>query len=292
MDNRVIGFVCLLIAILVIPSAIVVIYNLGYYANALSSVVIATATAIYATLTYLLLREQRREKEKPRIQEITEVVILPLVERSESQKRYLERGDFGWIQSGYVRTITMLTYLGNMQKLIYDDFKKAYPKVANKIEEHDTEVGKLKESLKEFADKIKSQPDFKNKVSERFGEYRRREKPENVSFFELTAKNFGYILELIVNNEQELSRDVYQEFWRLYGKEFLSFRDKEEVKKYKAEVESRRKILLEFEDGILKDLMGILKRFREEYGISYKYMKEAEERKIEERLGLTQRKKE
>jgi hypothetical protein len=272
MDKRVIGFVCFLIAILVIPSVFVLIYNLGYYANALSSVVIATATVIYATLTYLLLREQRREKEKPRIQEITEVVILPQVKRLESQKRYLGKGDFGWIQSGYVGNITKLEFpfLWGMEKLIYDDFKKVYPKVANKIEEHDKGVEKLKENLKEFADKIKSQPDFKNKVSERFMGYRRREKPENVSYFELTARNFGYILELIVNNEQELSRDVYREFWSLYGGEFLSFREREEVKECKAEVEKGRKNLLDFEDSILKDLMGILKRFREEHGIIYK----------------------
>jgi len=72
-------------------------------------------------------------------------------------------------------------------------------------------VEKLKGNLKEFADKIKSQPDFKNKLSERFGEYRMREKPKNASYFELTARNCGYILELIVNNEQELSRDVYRD---------------------------------------------------------------------------------
>jgi len=272
MDKRAIGFVCFLIAILVTPSAIVLIYNLGYYANALSSVVIATATVIYATLTYLLLREQRREKEKSRIQEIAEVVILPMVERLESQKRRLGKGDFGWTQNGYVRNITKLgsTFSGGTEKLIiYDDFKKAYPKVANKIEEHDKEVEKLKGNLKEFADKIKSQPDFKNKLSERFGEYRMREKHENASYFELKDRNFGYILEFIVNNEQELSREVYREFWSLYGKEFLSFRDKEEVKEYKDEVERRRKSLLDFEDSILKDLMGILKRFREEYGIIY-----------------------
>lgn len=271
MDKRVIGFVCFLITILVTPSAVVLIYNLEYYANALSSVVIATATVIYATLTYLVLREQRREKEKPRIQEITEVVILPMVERLESQKKCLEKGDFGWTQNGYVWNITKLgsTFSGGIEKLIYDDFKKAYPKVANKIEEHDKEVEKLKGNLKEFADRIKSQPDFKNKLSERFGEYRMREKPRNASYFELTARNCGYILELIVNNEQELSRDVYREFWSLYGKVFLSFRDKEEVKEYKDEVERRHKSLLDFEDSILKDLMDILKRFREEYGIIY-----------------------
>ena len=58
---------------------------------------------------------------------------------------------------------------------------------------------KLKGNLKEFVDKIKSQPDFKNKLSERFGEYRMIEKHENASYFELTAsRNCGYILELIV----------------------------------------------------------------------------------------------
>ena len=45
-------------------------------------------------------------------------------------------------------------------------------------------VEKLKESLKEFADEIKSLPDFRNTVSERFEEYRKSEKPEKASRFE------------------------------------------------------------------------------------------------------------
>ena len=289
MDKRVIGFVCFLIAILVIPSAIVLIYNLGYYANALSPVVIAIATVIYATLTYLLLREQRREKEKPRIQEITELVIHRLVKRLEIQKSYLEKGDFGWEERGYVTNIAELTstFLWNIEKLIYDDFKKVYPKVGDKIEEHDKEVEKLKVSLKEFADKIKSLSDFKNKVLEKLEEYTKREKPENASLFEPTAKIFGHISEHIVNNKQELREHyVYHKFWSLYGKEFLSFRERKEVKECKAEVEGRRKNLLEREDSILKDLMGILNRLRKEYGIIYKGMKEAEEREREEKIGL------
>ncbi|MEA1999361.1 MAG: hypothetical protein U9N61_08590 [Euryarchaeota archaeon] len=133
MDKRAIGVIFSLIAIFVLPPAIILIYNLEYYANALSSVVIATATVIYATLTYLLLREQRRKKEKPRIQEITEFVINRLVKRLESQKRYLKKGDFGWEDGGCVN-ITKLTYTFSwgMKELIYDDFKRAYPKVAKK----------------------------------------------------------------------------------------------------------------------------------------------------------------
>ena len=287
MDKRAIGVIFSLIAIFVLPPAMILIYNLEYYANALSPIVIAIATVIYATLTYLLLREQQREKEKPRIQEISEFVIHPLVKRLESQKSYLEKGDFGW-EDGECVNITKLTYTFSwgMKELIYDDFKRAYPKVAKKIEEHDKEVEKLDESLKEFGDEIKSLPDFRNKVSERFEGY--SEKPDYASLFEPTDKNFGCILGHIVNNKQELSkRDTYRKFWDLYGKEFLSFRERKEITECKAEVDGRRKNLLALEGSIEKDLMGILKIFREEYGITYRGMKEAEERKIEEKLGLT-----
>ncbi len=291
MDKRVIGFVCLSIAILVILSAIDLIYNLGYYANALSTLVIAIATVIYATLTYLLLQEQQREKEKPRIQEISEFVIHPLVKGLESHKSYLEKGDFGWEEIGGVKYVTHITKLmytfEGIDELIYDDFKEVYPKVGDKIEEHDKEVEKLKESLKEFAEKIISLQDFKNKVSESFEGYWKSEKTEKASLFEPTDKNFGYISELIVNNKQELNkRDTYHKFWSLYGKEFLSFRERKEIKECKAEVERRRKNLLEREGSIFKDLRDILKRFRKEYGIIYKEMIEAEEREREEKLGL------
>jgi len=161
-------------------------------------------------------------------------------------------------------------------------------KVGDNIEEHDKEVKKLKDSLKEFADEIKSLPDFRNTVSERFEEYRKSEKPEKASLFEPTDKNFGYISELIVNNKQELKeRYTYHEFWSLYGKEFLRFREGKKVEECKTEVEERRKNLLELENGILKDLMGIWKIYRKEYGITYRWMKEAEDREREEKLGLT-----
>ena len=45
--------------------------------------------------------------------------------------------------------------------------------------------------------------------------------------------------------------------------------------------------MLEREGSIEKDLMGILKIFRKEYGITYRGMKEAEDKEIEEKLGLT-----
>ena len=150
MDKRAIGVIFSLIAIFVLPPAMILIYNLGYYVNALSSVVIATATVIYATLTYLLLREQQREKKKQRIQEISDFVIHPRVKRLESQKSYLEKGDFGY-EDKEVRYVTEFTAtFWGIKKLIYDDFKVDDSKVGDNIEEHDKEVEKLKDSLKGF----------------------------------------------------------------------------------------------------------------------------------------------
>jgi len=259
------------------------ISNILLYANEYSSIVIAAAAVITAIFTAILacshLIERRREKKKPRIQKIAEVVN-PLVEILEHQKRDLEKGTIGWEKSGYPTHVhTMSIFLWD--KHIYDDFKKDNQKVADKIEKHDGEVKKLRGCLQEFADNIKSLPDFKNTISTRFEEYKSKEKGDNASFFEPTTNNFGYILESIVNNEQELNeRNVYHKFWSLYGKELLKFRKREEVQEYKIEVEKRCRILIDIESAILNDLRNILKKFREKYGIVYSGFEDKEKRRL------------
>lgn len=236
----------------------------------ISTVVIAFATVIYATLTYFLLREQRREKEKPRIQEVGEVVIYPLIGKLEGQKYYLKEGNFGWTEH-YLKHVDRLTVFLDMEKLIYDDFKKAFPKTAAKIKEYDKKVEKLKEGMDKFADKIKSLPDFENAVLRKFEEYKSGANLSNASFFEPTTKNLGYILENIINNRQKLgTSDAYNDFWNQYGEQLLKFREGVKVKNYNAEVEEKRKILLELSDSILGDLRAILNGYRKKYGITYK----------------------
>ncbi len=255
------------------------ISNILLYANEYSSIVIAAAAVIAVILTCLRHIEQRREKNKPRIQKIAEVVIYPLVERLESQKRDLEKGTIGWEKSGYpthVNTLSIFLW----DKRICDDFKKDNQKVTDKIEKHDGEVKKLRACLQEFADNIKSLPDFKNTISTRFEEYKSREKRGNASFFDPTAENFGNILESIVNNEQELNeRNVYHKFWSLYGKELLKFREREEVLEYKIEAEKSCRILIDIESAILNDLRNILKKFRVKYGIVHSGFEDKEKRR-------------
>ncbi len=260
------------------------ISNILLYANEYSSIVIAAAAVITAIFTAILacshLIERGREKKKPRIQKIAEVVIYPMVEILERQKKDLEKGTIVWEKSGYPTHVnTMSSFLWDTH--IYDDFKKDNQKVADKIEKHDGEVYKLRACLQEFADNIKSLPDFKNTISTRFEEYKSKEKGDNASFFEPTTNNFGNILESIVNNEQELNeRMVYHKFWSLYGKELLKFREREEVQEYKIEVGKRCRILINIESAILNDLRNILKEFREKYGIVYSGFEDEEKRRL------------
>ena len=97
-------------------------------------------------------------------------------------------------------------------------------------------------------------------------------------FFEPTTKDLGYILENIVNSRQKLgTSDAYNDFWDQHGEELLRFRERVEVKNYNAEVEEKRKNLLELGDSILGDLRAILKGYRKKCRIRYKEMQPGEE---------------
>jgi hypothetical protein len=235
-----------------------------------STVVIAVATLIYASLTYFLLREQRREKEKPRIQEIGDVIILPLIKMLEEQKSSFIKGDFKWTQNGFYYKSHQLAEFDGVEKLIYEDFTKAFTNIVNEIEKYNQELNKQKEVLDNFADKLRSLPDFNGTVYRLFEEYERKAKKSD-SFFKPDSRNLEYILEDVVNNRQKLSSgNAYYEFWNLYGAELLKFRGREEVKNHKEEVKSECKNLIGLADDILKNLKAVLNNYREKYGISYK----------------------
>jgi hypothetical protein len=244
----------------------------------LSTATVAGATVIYATLTYLLLREQRREKEKPRIQEIATVVIYPLMEKLENQKNFFKKGDFSWTRTGFYYYRQKIAPSPGIEGLIYEDFRKAFPDIVKNIEKYNKVLEKQKEILDNFANKIRSLPDFIKEVSKRFMEYERESKLADIlgvcglsSLFESNTQNIEHILAYVVNNEQNLNSDnAYYNFWNQYGKELLKFRDREEVKDYKVEVEKECKNLLGLADSIFKDLKDILKDYREKYGIIYK----------------------
>lgn len=245
-----------------------------------SMVIIAAATLIYASLTYFLLREQQREKRKPRIQEIVNVVLHPLIEQLESQKGYIKGGNLERIHEIHVGTtgrrevVTKLITFSGKEKLIYDKFKKEHLSIATKIESYDDKVEELKGVLNEYWDKVISLPDFVNKLSEKFEEYKERESHLHVPSFELKRDNLKTIALYIIHNKPEFEESdqhaVYYKFWNLYGKELREFRKRPELKNYKKDIEKRHKDLLKSADRLSKGLRAILDKHTDKYGVTYK----------------------
>ncbi len=237
-----------------------------------STGVIAAATLIYASLTYFLLREQRREKRKPLIQDIVNVVIHPVIKQLEKQKSYLKEGNLEWI---HIRTADVATKLimfsSDKEKLIYDKFKKERPRIATKIENYDNKIEELKEVLNEYWDKVMSLPDYENTLSEKFEEYKERENPSHMPYFELNDDNLRTIALYIIHNKPEFEESeqhaAYYKFWNLYGKELREFRKRSEVKNYKKDIEKRHKDLLKSADRLSKGLRAIFDKYMDEYGV-------------------------
>lgn len=234
-----------------------------------STVVMAFATVIYATLTYFLLREQRREKEKPRIQEIVDVVICPLIKKLEEQKGSFKKGDFKWTQDGFYYLRHKLEPPHGAEMLIYEEFKKVFPEIDNEIIKYNAELMKQEETLDAFADEIVLLPDYQKKVSELFERYKKERKTSD-TFFESNTKNLEYILGDIVNNKHKLnSSNAYYDFWNLYKEDLLKFREREEIMGSISEVEIGTKNLLALSERILKRLRDIMNRYRRQFGIVY-----------------------
>lgn len=237
---------------------------------AMATWALAIITAVYATITFLLLREQQRKKQKPIIQEFVEIIIYPTIEQLESQKGSFKIGDFMWDKSGFHYYKQKVAMFIDAEKLIYEHFSEAFPKISNKIKNYNKSLEKQKDNLDNFANEIRSLPDFKEGVFERFEEYKRKTKSPD-TFFEPNNQNIEYILEDVVNNKLKLNQsNAYCRFWNQNGRELVEFRNREEIKNDKEEVEKGCENLVALADTILKDLKTILGKYRRKYGIIYK----------------------
>jgi len=242
----------------------------------ISPLVIAFATLVYATLTYFLLREQRREKEKPRIEEMFDVIILPSWEQLHSNLRTLKQGNFGWRYGGYTNIAKLKTRFSfGAERLVYENFERAYSgsKITRNIHEHDEKVERLEKALNELAKKIDS-PDFRKMCIEQVKKYSKEAPAENKISSHLVEDSYRYILEDIINNRKELDEsNAYCGFWEKHGKSFLKYR--ENARAQVDEVKRIAKSLEKLSEELLSDLRNIINHFQEEYGISVReYYKE------------------
>ena len=239
---------------------------------ALATIVIAAATVFYARLTNVLLREQQKEKKKVSIQEITWFIISPVMHTLKRHiEKCLKKRDYWWnSNTPHWCLWAQLVPSGDIEMmLIYWDFKCELPTIAANMEKYDYKLGKLKECLNKFGEKIMSLPDFKDVVIEKLGKCNEEAK-SRYSTFVPNIENVKQILEIIVNNQQLEPGHSYYEFWKRYGKELAEFRERVEVKNYKEWIEDENDNLLALSENIYKSLDDRLMKYRKEYNITFK----------------------
>ena len=247
------------------------IQTVSTVAVTIATIVTAGATIYYAHLAYVLLREQRKEKKRVTIQEIIWFIISPVMHTLKRHIECLKKRDYWWNSN-----TPHWCFWGQLvpsedidMVLIYVDFKGELPTIAANMEMYDYKLGKLKECLNKFGEKIMSLPDFKDVVIEKLGKCNEETKPHH-SIFEQNIENVKQILEIIVNNRQLKPDDYYYEFWKRYGEELAEFREREEVKNYKEWIEEETDSLLALSENIYKSLEDRLMKYRKEYNIIFK----------------------
>lgn len=232
-------------------------------------IVTTGATVVYATLTYKLLDEQKRMIQKPRIQAIIDKIILPIHEKIEIQKKFLEDEDFRWVNEKrmYIGECR-LNFSSTGEKIIYYNFKDEFPDVYIKIEKYDRELTKLKKKLDLLAKKIKSLPNFKKEIPKRFKEYTNKNRGVRRDIFEPNDENIGIILRYMTYNMQELDEGItYKDFWKIYGKELLKLRERNEVKDLREEIQKMGKKLSCLLENIHNDLEKTVQICGKKYGV-------------------------
>lgn len=227
------------------------------------TLIIAIATVVYATLTYFLLREQRREKKKPVIEEMLKVVIHPLLKDVQGEIQFLRQEKFGL----YHDLKRMVCHELEPRKLgakgiVYENFAIRYPGIPVLLNHHDVEFYHLKESLENLANKLLS-VGFKEKCVELITKYN-----ESAKRAHLSDSDVNYLLMFVIEKTREVEEGhVAREFWDINGAELLSFRERADVKEYIKNLENKRRELLRTCGELEAELKRLINQFRDNYGI-------------------------
>jgi len=232
--------------------------------TATATVIVAAATVLYATLIHSSLKEQRREKEKPVIEEMLRVVIHPLFRDVQSEIQYLREKGLGW----YHNTKTMFCgrtlepRKSGAEGIIYENFARAYSNIPVLLNHHDVGIMHLERELENFADKL-ILAGFKEKCMELIAKYNQKDDSNKLS-----GSDAEYLIGDVIDNRKEFEeKNRFFDFWRIHGPELLKFREGDGVREHIKNVEDMRREHLHTCEELEAELRRLINKFRDDYGI-------------------------
>jgi hypothetical protein len=233
----------------------------------------AGATVVYATLTYLLLLETRREKKKPIIEEILGIILFPLRQLLFDESSDFKKGNArllcvrGKIRSDY--KINRI-YSWEPDFLVFKDFRKNNPEIAEMIDKHDALLSELEEAANSIGEVLYT-TDFKKKCDELVIMW------EEVGHQKITNAIGGNqlyddILTYLINNIENLDeKHLFYEFWEVNHEIF--FKEKERLaKKQSKNLENKLEQFEMFTNKFSIKIERLIDSYQKKYNIAPKFI--------------------
>jgi len=237
--------------------------------------VTSVATVAYATLTYFLLRETRREKKKPIIEEILGVVLYPLKYFLGEELKDFKNGNarLRFIKGKFEMGTKISTILSwGATALVCKDFKKIHPDIAELNDKHDDLITELENKANMISKKLYT-PNFKNKCRELIDEWDKEvDKNRRLSQAYPGDSLSEMFISFVVNNIEELLEGhVFLDFWK--EKHDIFFKEKEKIAEKECEdLKKSLKKLSNFTEYQLSEIDKLIEKYQKKYGFSPKYI--------------------
>jgi len=245
--------------------------------TSLALLITSIATVTYATLTFFLLMETRKEKKSSIIEEVLGVVLYPLLgflkEELSGFKRDNARLQFikGKIKSNS-RIKYKFSWGADLQ--IYENFRKNHPSLAKKIDKHDSCYDKI-ENEAGLISKVAYTPEFIKKCRDLIYEWDKSQDSIKLSetyndIDRLSEDLFAYTINFMDSLPE---RHMFYDFWKENNHIFNKYLEKI-AKKETKQLKNSIKEIEDITKKLFVELEKITDIYCKKYGISMKFVTE------------------
>lgn len=225
----------------------------GIGAIALASIIIA-GVAIFVGWCIWEWRKESTERGKKRIEIAEKIthIIIPLINQFEKETNLLEKMEYNWDYKN--------KRIEAFNKIEYMELKNEFPNIWRIVDEHNEIYKLLEDKMKELHEAIYTH-DFRKKCTKLIEEWNESKAKENM----IDESNIECFVGYIIDNKKELEDKVYNEFWKVKGKEILKIMEKKEVKEKMEEVMKISEELKKRSKACVTELKKLRERWILEY---------------------------
>ena len=252
---------------------------IGTWIMALGTLMMVIVVAYYNRKTLQQSRQHlgmlRKQMERPKVVELLKFAVFPLLNKLWEEAKTLNEIGYNWVhKSGKSHSTFVLEEEWWEKKEIIEDLRRKFPQIRELMDNHDKLITSLNKNLK-VLDKVIYTPEFVEKCKKAIETYN-ESCPEQLRIRENEIPDAPQkFVSYVIDNLRELPEaNPYYNFWKEHANQFLEIREKEEVKNGIKNVERLTKELENIFLPLIKEVVELLNRLKEEYWITSEEIEE------------------